>query len=195
MLEPLKPLYNATLKPAAHLCLRIGIHPNHVTLLGLLLFIIAGVYCARGAWITALALVITGSLADGLDGVLAREGNKKSRFGAILDSSCDRITEMALLGGLLYYYQHTLLFPKYGPLLCYAALCMSVLISYIKARCEGEGIPCNRGVLQRPERLIALCIGLAFGPLVMLWILGAVTLVGFYTVIERFIEASKKPVE
>jgi CDP-diacylglycerol---glycerol-3-phosphate 3-phosphatidyltransferase len=191
MLEPLKPLYNTTLRPVARLCLRMGIHPNHITILGMLFFVAAGILCSRNSWIGALILVITGSLMDGLDGVLAREGGKKSTFGAILDSSCDRLTEMALLGGLLVYYQHSNLLPHYSPLLCYIALCCSVMVSYVKARCEGVGIACSRGLLQRPERLILLCIGLAAGPLIMVWILGIIALLGFFTMIERLVQAAK----
>lgn len=192
MLEPLKPLYNATLKPAALGCIRIGIHPNHVTVVGLLLFMTGGFFCAKGQWITALVLVVTGSLMDGLDGVLARESGKKNRFGAILDSGCDRLTEMALFGGLLYFYQHTTAFPGYTPLLCFAALCSSVMVSYVKARCEAEGIACSRGLLQRPERLTLLSIGLLAGPNVMFWVVAAITILGTYTTIERFILAAKK---
>jgi CDP-diacylglycerol--glycerol-3-phosphate 3-phosphatidyltransferase len=191
MLEPLKPLYNKTLRPVARICLRRGIHPNHITILGLLFFIAAGILCGRNSWLKALILVIIGSLMDGLDGVLAREGGKKSTFGAILDSCCDRLTEMALLGGLLFYYQRSTFFPEYSPLLCFIALCSSVMVSYVKARCEGVGIACTRGLLQRPERLILLCIGLVAGPAVMLWILGVIGLLGLTTMMERLFQASK----
>jgi len=192
MIESLKPLYNATLRPAALLCLKIGITPNHVTVGGLLFFIGAGVATAHGRWMTALILVIAGSLMDGLDGVLAREGGKTTTFGSILDSSCDRLTEMALLGGLLYYYQHSPRFSQYGPLLCYGALCSSVMISYIKARCEGCGISCSRGIMQRPERLILLCAGLISGPLVMVYVLAALLLLGTVTMFQRFVQAARR---
>jgi CDP-diacylglycerol---glycerol-3-phosphate 3-phosphatidyltransferase len=190
MLEPLKPLYNASLRPAARWCARIGIHPNHVTIVGLLFFIAAGIICAIKSWHYALLLVVAGSLFDGLDGVLARESGKTSRFGAILDSSCDRLTEMALLGGLLVYYQQSTDFNKFAPLLCYGVLCTSVMVSYVKARCEGEGIACSRGILQRPERLVLLSIGLLIGPKVMMWILAIMLLLGIITIFQRFFEAA-----
>lgn len=191
MLEPLKPIYNKTLRPAAHLCLRAGVLPNHVTVIGLLLFGVAGYMVALHSWMHAFILVVSGSLMDGLDGVLAREGGTSTKFGAILDSSCDRLTEMALFGGLLYYYQHSSAFPSYTSLLCFFALCTSVMVSYVKARCEAEGITCKRGILQRPERLILLSLGLLSGPQVMFWIVAGIAVLGTVTTAERFFEAAR----
>lgn len=190
MLEALKPLYNATLRPAARFCEKIGLLPNHITIIGLLFFIVGGILSAINLWHYALICVVIGSLLDGLDGVLARESGKKSRFGAILDSSFDRLTEMALLGGLLYFYQQRVEFNQAAVLLCYGVLCTSVMVSYVKARCEGEGVACSRGLLQRPERLILLSIGLLIGPRVMVWILTAMLILGTITVFQRFFEAA-----
>ncbi len=190
MLESLKPFYNNTLRPVARLFLRIGLHPNHVTLLGLMLFIAGGWLCAKDRWYLALIVVIIGALMDGLDGLLARESGKKTDFGAILDSSCDRLTEMALLGGLSVYYLRSDGYTLYGPLLCFAALCSSVMVSYVKARCEAAGISCSRGLLQRPERIILLCAGLLAGPSVMIWILCSLFLLGSITVVQRLFQAA-----
>jgi CDP-diacylglycerol---glycerol-3-phosphate 3-phosphatidyltransferase len=185
MLEPLKPLYNAVLKPAAKLLLRIGIHPNHITLFGLLLFILGGYFSAVSRWKYALIAVIAGALMDGLDGVLARESGKKTVFGAILDSNCDRLTEMALIGGVLSFFL-TLENPSIaGVIVCFTAVCASVMVSYVKARIEAAGIACSRGFLQRPERIIALCFGLFFGPKVMIWILAGISVAGFITFLQR----------
>jgi CDP-diacylglycerol--glycerol-3-phosphate 3-phosphatidyltransferase len=191
MLEPLKPFYNTTLRPAARLFLRIGIHPNAITILGLFLFIAGGWFCAIARWHSALIVVILGSLMDGLDGLLARESGKQSEFGAILDSSCDRLTEMVLLGGIAVFYQRYGFHDSFfGTMLCFSALSGSVMVSYIKARCEAFGIRCSRGLLQRPERLILLCFGLLMGQAVMLWILGLITLAGFFTVMQRILIAA-----
>jgi CDP-diacylglycerol---glycerol-3-phosphate 3-phosphatidyltransferase len=190
MLEPLKPLYNATLRPAARFCIKIGLHPNHITIIGLLFFIAAGIICVLNSWYYAVILVVAGSLMDGLDGVLARESGKKSTFGSILDSSFDRLTEMALLGGLLVYFQQKEPFTYLGPILCFCVFGTSVMVSYIKARCEGEGIACSRGILQRPERLVLLSLGLLLGPRVMIWILTLMLILGTITVFQRFFEAA-----
>lgn len=190
MIENLKPFYNNTLQPVARLFLRMGLHPNHVTVFGLLLFIAAGWLTAVGQWYPALAAVIAGACMDGLDGLLARESGRTSTFGAILDSSFDRLTEMALISGVLFYYLRSGVYGLYGPVLCFSALSFSVMVSYVKARCEGAGIPCNRGVLQRPERIVLLCAGLCFGQVVMIWMLAAVTLLGCITFIQRLLQAA-----
>jgi len=191
VIENLKPLYNATLRPFAKLCNRAGIHPNHITLSGTLFFIVAGYFSAVGRWYCALVMVILGGIFDGLDGVLARESGKKSTFGAILDSSCDRITEIALILGLLAYYLTNDIHSFWGPVLCFTGMSGSLMVSYVKARCEGVDVPCKSGILQRPERLILLCIGLLLGVEVMFWILLVITVFSIFTAIQRLFEAAK----
>ncbi len=190
MLEGLKPLYNRILRPVARFLCNTGIRPNHITLLGLALFAAAGWFCCTGEWTTALILVILGALMDGLDGVLARESDKNTIFGAILDSSCDRLTEMVLLMGILVYYLKTPEVNQLGVILCFASICGSVMVSYIKARCEGAGISCKTGFLQRPERVIILSIGLLTGPPKMIWVLCALTVFSWITVVQRIFEAA-----
>jgi len=189
MLEGLKPFYNHLLKPCTRSLDRLGIRPNHITILGLFLFTAAGVVTAMGHWYYALILVVAGAVMDGLDGVLAREAGRKTIFGAILDSSCDRFTEFALLFGVLIFYLRMDTW-FYGIVLCFTGITGSILVSYVKARCEGAGVPCAGGILQRPERIILLAIGLIAGPSVMIWILLALTLFSFFTVVQRLVIAS-----
>jgi len=188
MLEPLKPLYNTTLRPLARLFMAMGLHPNHITFAGLIFFIGAGAAAAFGRWSLSLVLAIVGSLMDGLDGLLAREGGKQSRFGAIFDSTCDRLTEMALICGLMLFFLGSDS-ARTGVPLCFLALCGSVMVSYVKARCEGADIPCKGGLMQRPERLILLCAGLLAGPVAMVWILGILAFLSLVTMIQRLFEA------
>jgi phosphatidylglycerophosphate synthase len=202
MLESLKPAFNTMLRPLVRPLVAVGLHPNHCTLAGLVLFIFAAWTVYNGQWIAALVLVIAGSILDGLDGVVAREAEKRSVFGAILDSSCDRLTEIFLIFGVLAYLLHSpiISFAKpalppsmriWGILFCYTSITMALMVSYIKARCEGVGVPCAKGIMQRPERIILLCAGLLLGPRAMIFVLGGLTLLGSITVIERFIQAYK----
>jgi CDP-diacylglycerol---glycerol-3-phosphate 3-phosphatidyltransferase len=202
MIEGFKPRFNALLRPLVVPLAAIGVHPNHLTVAGVFFFAGGAWLAQAGLWKASLWLVIIGGILDGLDGVLARETNRKSVFGAILDSSCDRLTEIVLIFGILGYFLSTpiLCFSKtaltlheraWGVVFCYTAVSMSLMVSYVKARCQAEGIVCNRGVLQRPERIILFCTGLFFGPRTMLWILGAISLLGAITVIQRFNEAYK----
>ena len=190
MLEGLKPFYNGLLRPFARFLSRLGVYPNHLTLLGLCLFVTAGWMSGRGKWVWALFMVIAGSLMDGLDGVVARESGKKTVFGAILDSSCDRLTEIFLILGILVYYLKTPQINIPGVVACFTGICGSVMVSYVKARCEGAGVACKRGLLQRPERLILLSIGLLAGPQTMIWILLGISALATFTVIQRLFEAA-----
>ncbi len=190
MLENLKPAFNNVLRPIMKVFAWAGVHPNHLTIAGVALFGAAGYLASTGKWHWALGMLIAGALMDGLDGQLARECGKKSVFGAILDSSCDRITEMLLLLGLLVFYTHHSLYSGWGVYLCFTAISGSVLVSYVKARCEGAGVSCSRGLLQRPERLILLGLGLLLGPKSMVWILVLVSVLALVTVMERLFMAS-----
>ncbi len=189
MLESFKPRFNALLCPVAKLFMKVGIHPNALTLVGVILFAAASASIYKGQWIGALGLLVAGSLMDGFDGLLARQSGKTSLFGAILDSNCDRITEIALLWGLFGFFLNNPLYGVLGVYLCFIVVSGSLMISYVKARCEGAGIGCSRGVLQRPERLILIGIGLLCGPAVMVWILGLMAVLSLLTVIQRLLVA------
>ena len=95
---------------------------------------------------------------DLVDGAMARLTGKQSKFGAVLDSTFDRLGEAAALFGLLALYSGLGNTPYV--LLVFAAMFGSVLVSYIKARAEGEGIDCNVGLLSRGERVVLLGLGL-----------------------------------
>jgi CDP-diacylglycerol---glycerol-3-phosphate 3-phosphatidyltransferase len=202
MIEGLKPFFNSLLRPLVRPAIALGIRPNHLTIAGLALSGIASWLVCAGRWATACIVFAAGSLLDGLDGVLARESNQKSTFGAILDSSCDRLTEIILLSGVLGRFltfqapldREILSLPLHvwGVLFCYSAITMSLMVSYIKARCEGAGVSCSRGVLQRPERIILLCAGLLAGPAVMVCVLSAITLLAAVTAGQRLFEAYRK---
>jgi CDP-diacylglycerol--glycerol-3-phosphate 3-phosphatidyltransferase len=185
MLENLKPWYNATLRPFARLCGRLGIHPNMVTLAGVGLFAISGWYLAWGHWRRAVVIGIIGACMDGLDGVIAREQNKKTIFGAILDSTCDRITEILLLGGISVWYLTSEGASHVGVMLAFAAVTGSLMVSYVKARAEGAGVPCKEGFFQRPERLVFLCVFILLGSKILVWGLGLLAVFSYVTAIQR----------
>ncbi len=191
MLERLKPAYNRLLSPIAHICIRLNLRPNHLTIIGLILFSLAGWFVYRGRWISAAAAVVLGSACDGLDGLLARLNNKKTEFGAMLDSACDRLTEIVLLLGLSCFYLTISPSPLHdlGIVFCYTAVTLSLMVSYVKARAEGMGIACTTGLLQRPERIILIGVGLLAGPRAMVWILGGLSALAGITVVQRITRA------
>ena len=132
-----------------------------------------------------------GACMDGLDGLVARETGRKSVFGAILDSTCDRFTEIVLVLGLLLWYVADSRFVLAGTIGCFAAVTGSLMVSYVRARCEGAGVSCTGGIMQRPERIVLFIAGLLCGPVIMLWLLGVVAALSYGTAIGRLWRARK----
>ena len=147
--------------PIARILEKLGLHPNTVTLLGLLLNIGTGAVLASGRLILGGVFVLLASAVDSLDGALARVSGAKSRFGAFLDSTLDRISEGALLFGLLVWLLRQGATTEIY--LVFLILLGSVMVSYTRARAEGVGYTCKVGILTRLERVVVLGAGLIFG--------------------------------
>ena len=141
--------------------LRLGLTPNHITLLGLIgnigaaTLIIYG-YLQWGGLLAALMAPL-----DAVDGAMARLQGKTSRFGAFFDSVTDRYDELILLGALIIYFFNQS--DRLGVVLTFLATMGSVLVSYTRARAEGLDLKANVGVLTRIERSFVLIIGLLIG--------------------------------
>jgi CDP-diacylglycerol--glycerol-3-phosphate 3-phosphatidyltransferase len=171
------------LTPIARVMGRLGIHPNTITILGLLLQAGVGVvfglgYITLGGW---LLLVV--APVDALDGALARVLGKQSRFGAFLDSTLDRFSDASLILGLtVHYLRHG---AHFEVVLLFISLVAAMMVSYIRARAEAEGLPCKVGVLTRLERIVLIGALSAVGlPTVMLW---ALAVLSVFTVIQRML--------
>lgn len=188
MIEHFRPLYTALLRPISSFFIRFGIHPNVFTIGGVLLFSIGGWLLILDYWKLSLLVGTIGALMDGLDGIIARKTGKISIFGGILDSACDRFTEIIWLGSLVVYYSlNTSDQSIYKTAVCvsFFAVTGSIMVSYIRARAEAADIECKKGILQRPERLIILAVFQFFGPLHMIFGLGLVAVVSYITVFQR----------
>jgi CDP-diacylglycerol--glycerol-3-phosphate 3-phosphatidyltransferase len=157
----------------------MGVSPNVLTILGFLLSIAIAYLLATGRFFPGGLLVLFSGWFDLLDGALARASGRSTRFGALLDSTFDRLSEAAVLFGLMVFY--ALGGSLQEILLLFAILVGSVLVSYIRARAEGLGLECQVGLFTRAERVIILAIGLILGAffgkalLVVLWILAVGT--------------------
>jgi CDP-diacylglycerol---glycerol-3-phosphate 3-phosphatidyltransferase len=133
------------------------IHPNVLTFIGLLINIVAAVLFARGLFPIAGIVVIGAGLFDMVDGRVARETNRVTRFGGFFDSVLDRYSDLALLIGLLVWYG-SINRPFYVVL---TAIVMmgSVMVSYTRARAENTIPSCKVGFMERPERVVLLILG------------------------------------
>jgi CDP-diacylglycerol--glycerol-3-phosphate 3-phosphatidyltransferase len=156
--------------PVTDLLARLGFTPNMLTLVGFLMNVGVAVVLSQGQmrW-GAVAFFLAGAL-DGLDGTLARRLNRVSRFGAFLDSTLDRLSEAAVLLGLLIWY--TGQGARLEIVLVYASIVGSMMVSYSRARAEGLGMDCRVGLLTRMERTVVLLVGLLLEQVtIALWIL------------------------
>ncbi len=159
------------------------IHPNVLTFFGLVINIWAAYLLARGQFRAAGFVIIGAGLFDMVDGRVARETNRVTRFGAFFDSVLDRCSDMALLIGLLVWYGNNNQ-PGYVVLTA-VAMMACVMISYARARAENLIPTCKVGFMERPERVVLVIIGALFDKMApVLWV---IAVLGNLTVIHRMI--------
>jgi len=145
-------------QPAVRFLARTPITPSALTWFGFLLAIGAAALISQGYLLVAGLIVLVAGFFDLLDGALARHINQTTPFGAVLDSTLDRLSEGVLLLGILVLYAKE---PSItGILLASAALLGSPLVSYIRARGEALSLECQIGLFTRPERVVVLALGL-----------------------------------
>ncbi len=145
------------LSPIAAKIVSLGITANMITLLGLLVSLVAAFCLATGRLASAGLLILVGASFDMIDGAVARAETMTNSSGALLDSVIDRYSEAVIFLGALIYFYHL---PNFsGVILVFAAVIGSILVSYVRARAEGLQIECKVGLMQRPERVILLVLG------------------------------------
>jgi CDP-diacylglycerol--glycerol-3-phosphate 3-phosphatidyltransferase len=154
-----------------------------ITALGLAGALGAAVLIARGQFLAGGILMLAAAAFDMMDGLLARATGRATAFGGILDSLADRLSEAAVLAGVLFY------FSSHGKreetLLAFVAVVGSLLVSYVRARAEAAGLRLRDGIFTRPERVIVLGIGLIIDQMrIVLWILAVLANL---TVLERLV--------
>lgn len=151
--------YEKLSKPVAKAALRAGFTPDSITILGTAGTVLSALtlFPIGQLWWGAFAVFVF-VLADMLDGAMARERGGGTRFGAVLDATCDRIADGAVFCGLLWWAAFGL---KSTSLVVATLICLvtSQVISYIKARAEASGLSGEGGIIERPERLIIVLVG------------------------------------
>ena len=161
------------------------VSPNLLTLVGAFVSLLAAAAFAAGSFRSAGVLILAGGVFDLIDGVVARHHGSVTRFGGFLDSTLDRLVDMALLVGVAVYFAARGEAPHV--LLAGTALITSVLVSYAQARAELVVPDFRVGLFERAERVVVLALGALFGLLVpALWI---ISLGSAITVAQRFSKA------
>ena len=137
----------------------LGIHPNTLTLIGVLINVGAAIALGRRHFMLAFVIMIVANMFDFIDGKVAHLTGKESRFGAFWDSTLDRFSDIALFLGLIYLYS-SLRRTDYVMVVSLAMM-FSIMTSYARARAESLIDKCKVGFMERPERIVLLMIGAA----------------------------------
>ena len=149
-------------EPVARGLLRAGLTPNATTIIGTAATVLVTVsLIPQGHLVLAGVLSLLFAAFDMVDGTMARLRGGGSAYGATLDASCDRITDGALFGAVVMWLVYTDHASPVTVAVALVVLVLSQVISYIKARGEAGGLKIVGGLIERPERLILILVGLA----------------------------------
>lgn len=170
-------------EPIGRGLIRLRLRPNHLTLLGLGVSVLAATAFVADHTRTAGLLLLLAGLCDFFDGALARASGQVTPFGAFLDSVIDRYSDVVVLLGIVALFARMPLVR--GAAVAMAGLVGSVMVSYTKARAESIGVKCTIGMMERPERMICLIVGAVFDLLEpALWVLAVLSNI---TAIQRIV--------
>ncbi len=164
----IKQIFTASLSPLVRLLASAGLHPNTISLVGVLLSGTAGIMYSVGLFLPAALLVAASGICDSLDGLLARSSGKASSYGAFLDSTLDRVGEVLVFLGLAWFFSSGSSHYSQSPITVFfiiLAIEGSFMVSYTRARAEALGISCMEGLMQRPERMVLIIGGSLLGSL------------------------------
>jgi phosphatidylglycerophosphate synthase len=176
------------LRAIINLSVALGVHPNVLTLIGVLVNVVAAWALAKDRFILAGVIMIVANIFDFIDGKVAHITGTQSQFGAFWDSTLDRFSDLALFTGLIWLYSS--LGREGYVLIATLTLIFSIMTSYARARAESLIDKCKVGFMERPERIVLFMIG-AFtdrmgGVLWVILVLSIVTVANriYYTYLE-----------
>src|SRR6188474_415133 len=165
------------------ICVRLRIHPNTLTFIGVLINVAAAWALALGKFVTAGVIMVIANIFDFIDGKVAHESNAVSAFGGFWDSVIDRVSDMALFLGLIYLYSH--LGRTDYAMVAAIAMMFAIMTSYTRARAESLIKKCKVGFMERPERIVLFMIGAFTNRMAaVLWVIGVLSV---FTVADRII--------
>lgn len=170
-----RPLLAESLSRLAKWLHQLGITPNALTYSGFILTAVTALFLANGYFVWGGLLLLLAAFFDMLDGAVARFTEQMSTFGAFLDSTLDRYSESVTFLALAFFYSRQTS-TRTELVLIIVILVGSLMVSYTKARAEALQVECKAGILQRPERVVLLIVGLLSG-----WMQPVLWLMAFFT--------------
>lgn len=161
---------------------RAGVHPDVITVAGLVIVMVAAVFIGRGQMQLAAVILVAGLPLDALDGAVARAMQRTDKFGGILDSTLDRAADALIYAALAYHFAQD--GDDVPMILALTALTAGFLVSYVRARAGEAGISVKVGFMDRLVRLVIVLVALFVPPLLVpgLWVLAVGSTV---TVLQR----------
>jgi len=174
--------------PVAKALAHTPVTPNFLSWFGFLLTCGAAALVAMHYLLLGGIGVLVAGLMDTFDGALARQTGRVSRFGAVLDSTLDRLSEGVVLLGVIFIFARD--GSELGAVLAGATMLFSFSVSYVRARAEGMGVACSEGWFTRTERVIVIALGLIFNQLIIA--LSVVSVLSLFTAVQRLYVAWRK---
>jgi CDP-diacylglycerol--glycerol-3-phosphate 3-phosphatidyltransferase len=178
-------------QPLVAVLAKTSITPNMITWLGFLVVLGASILVCLGHPFAAGWVMLFSGCFDFIDGALARGTNRVTKFGGILDSTLDRISEAAMLLGIMgYYLSRPAVFQPWIVMLAGMAIVASFMVSYIRSRAEAANLECQVGISTRPERVVVLGLGLLLSGISHYFMVGAMAVIAVLstlTVVQRLV--------
>ena len=188
--ERIREGWDRLMRPVGRALAQGRIDPNAITLIGLGIQVLVALKILEGELAMAGLLAIAAALADTLDGAVAKARGLTTKFGALLDSSVDRLSDALFFIPVAWLYGVSPRGPEtdhpWVAALALTALVASYLVSYVKARAQGLGYDCRVGLVERAERAILMIVGLLFSALLPL-ILAVLTAFSIVTFVQRLL--------
>jgi CDP-diacylglycerol--glycerol-3-phosphate 3-phosphatidyltransferase len=164
------------LRAIINTCVALKIHPNTLTLIGVIVNVGAAWALGYGLFMLAFIVMILANIFDFIDGKVAHQRGLQSEFGAFWDSTLDRFSDLALLTGLIYLYSK--LDRSDYVMVAALTLIFSIMTSYTRARAESLVEKCKVGFMERPERIVLLMIGASTNRMAaVLWVILVLSIV------------------
>lgn len=184
--DSIKNGFSKAIDPPIELIVRLNVHPNFFTVLGLIITIIGAYFYTIGQLRVAGALILLGGICDMIDGKVARRGGLSSNFGALFDSSLDRYAEFFMFFGVgVHFIRVETPLAMWTTIMAFLALGGSMMVSYVRARAEGLGYDCKVGIMQRAERIVYIGIASIFHEYALMVVIWAIAILANFTAFQR----------
>ena len=190
MLEKVKDDVAELIQPSTQYLVKKRFGPDALTMIGFVLNLVAAALFGVDYFRWAGLMVLLAGVFDFLDGQVARAGRTATTFGAILDSTVDRYSEIFVWFGIVVSFIRAGSFWTSSAL--FFALAGSLMVSYVRARAEGLGEECKVGFMQRPERVVAIGVGALVGEIGLMVAIWAIAILSNYTALQRVLHIRKR---